>query len=77
MTATSPATPPVPRAALADLADRIAGRLLTAHDPGYRQAIDVFNAAIDHCPDYVVQPPAPPMSSRRCASPASTNSAYQ
>jgi FAD/FMN-containing dehydrogenase len=55
MTATSTATPRVPRAALTDLADRIAGRLLTPHDPGYRQAIDVFNAAIDHSPDYVVQ----------------------
>ena len=30
MTATSTATPRVPRAALADLADRIAGRLLSA-----------------------------------------------
>jgi hypothetical protein len=37
MTATSNATRPVPRAALADLADRIGGRLLTPPDPGYRR----------------------------------------
>ena len=55
MTAMSDASPPLPRTALAELADRIRGRLLTRHDPGYRQAIDLFNAAVDHRPDYVVR----------------------
>lgn len=55
MTATSRAAPPVPRAALTDLADRIHGRLLTPQDPGYRKAVNLFNAAIDHRPDHVVQ----------------------
>lgn len=55
MTATSIAAAPVPRAALARFADLIAGRLLTPYEPGYGQAIDLFNAAIDHHPDYVVQ----------------------
>ena len=55
MTATSRATLPPPRAALTDLADRIGGALLAPHDPGYPQAIDLFNAAIDHRPDGVLQ----------------------
>lgn len=55
MTASSDVRAPLPRAALAELAERLDGPVLTPDDVGYTEAIDLFNAAIGHRPDYVVR----------------------
>ena len=55
MTTTSSVHIPLPRGAVAALTDRLDGRVLSASDDAYAEAVSLFNGAINNQPELVVQ----------------------
>lgn len=65
---------PIPTTVITELTERVAGRVLTPGYAGYREATQLFNAAVDNDPRASSKRGPRPTLPQRSGSPANTTS---